>query len=456
MKKDLSSLRQVAGVVLVAGMSVFSSLWRPASSFSAEPVSVVINEIMYNPAESGGTCDDTKSEWVELLNLGSESVSLDGWEIGDSNSDGKDPDTNDPLAGAAIAGGGYLVVVADRDCFKLTYPDVQDDLIFELSDGKIGSGLNNSGSEDVVLKGPQFSDKVSYTSSSSASGKSYARASDNNWQLVDPTPGEPNKFPAENSSEEETPPGGEEEPGVKPQEEPQREEPGGEEKSQPAITFSTPSSVSAGMPFSVSINLSNFEAGTYSIKVLIGNGDTFYDGRTQGTNGEWLAWNAGWANFPTVTTGSSGAGNTAIKAKVNDDAKAGSYSIMVRVYRDKSKYDSEIKSLAVTAMVSAPDDSNRDSDTAKGEDEDQESPEAISSGDEESTSNGEVLGAKAPPEDNFKLNFYIILGVFGLVVGSGGLALAFKERPLSPLTGLPLRAEEELGDDKDEITQDKS
>ncbi|MEX1068507.1 MAG: hypothetical protein WED08_01735, partial [Patescibacteria group bacterium] len=42
-------------------------------------------------------------------------------------------------------------------------------------------------------------------------------------------------------------------------------------------------------------------------------------------------------------------------------------------------------------------------------------------------SGSETLGAEAPAEkEDFQLNFYIIVGIFGLIVGGGGLVLGFR------------------------------
>ncbi len=53
-----------------------------------------------------------------------------------------------------------------------------------------------------------------------------------------------------------------------------------------------------------------------------------------------------------------------------------------------------------------------------------EEPESVSESGGESS--GEMLGAEAPQKERFKLNFYIVVGILGLIIGSGGLVLGFR------------------------------
>ncbi|MEX0887761.1 MAG: hypothetical protein WDZ67_00025, partial [Patescibacteria group bacterium] len=150
--------------------------------------------------------------------------------------------------------------------------------------------------------------------------------------------------------------------------------------------------------------------------------DKFYDGRTNGTDGDWLAWNAPWADFPKVSVGSSGSAGKTVSAKVDDDTPSGSYLIKVRVYDGKSSLESGSSNLRVTAAaisnVSA-------SASEPGESEPVLTQEEVAG--EWVESGSETLGAEAPAEkEDFQLNFYIIVGIFGLIVGGGGLVLGFR------------------------------
>lgn len=181
----------------------------------------------------------------------------------------------------------------------------------------------------------------------------------------------------------------------------------------------------AGAEFTVTVNLSNFNSGSYYLKVLVGKGDKFYDGRTYGTNGLWLAWNAGWADFPKISVGSSGSASQIVKAKTDGDIFGG-YEIKIRTYDDKNTRDSQVKNISVKAepeVVSAT--SEASGGAAAEDDETGEDPTAL-----ELADGGEVLGeVNQEGKNKFVLNFYLVTGFFGLLVGSGGIILAFRRGP---------------------------
>ena len=87
----------------------------PGRPNQAEPVNVVITEIMYHPP---GTPENKGLEYIELLNAGTASVDLTGWRF----SDGVDF-TFPPVT---LQSGAYLVVTADVNEFSVAYPDVND------------------------------------------------------------------------------------------------------------------------------------------------------------------------------------------------------------------------------------------------------------------------------------------------------------------------------------------
>jgi hypothetical protein len=90
----------------------------PGRSNSSVPISVVITEIMYHPYHPVPGAEDTRQEYIELFNHGSELVNLSGWRI----SNGVDYVFPDVTLGA----GQYLVVAADVDIFKAMYPSVNN------------------------------------------------------------------------------------------------------------------------------------------------------------------------------------------------------------------------------------------------------------------------------------------------------------------------------------------
>ena len=84
---------------------------------------IVINEIMFNP-----TSGNELEEFIELANIGTEPISLAGWQF-DSGVTLTFPDV-------AIPAGGFLVISADPVIFEATYgvpPGVPEGWIGRLS-----------------------------------------------------------------------------------------------------------------------------------------------------------------------------------------------------------------------------------------------------------------------------------------------------------------------------------
>ncbi len=90
----------------------------PGASNAAEPIKVVINEIMYHPYHALNTPENMGQEYIELLNRGKEAVNFSGWRF----SDGAEFTFPQVILGA----GQYLVVAADVNAFKLKYPQVHN------------------------------------------------------------------------------------------------------------------------------------------------------------------------------------------------------------------------------------------------------------------------------------------------------------------------------------------
>jgi len=402
---------------------------------------VVINEIAWM-----GTQASPSDEWIELFNPTTRPTDLTGWGL----YEGGGSTLIIALSGVIEPHSYYLVERTDDRAVS----DIEADLFGSWK----GHGLSNDG-EHLVLKDGDGNivDEVD-ASDGWPAGDNEIKASMErndpalpgsdfaNWVTNDgitrsgldaegnPINGTPKSSNSEGGSGgEELPPAGEENPPEgeegPAEEEPLAEgEPPAEEEQQPhpVVGFSAPASVSADSPFSVTVALEDFEPGTYSIKVLIGDGDRFYDGRTQGTDGKWLAWNAGWADFPTVAVGSSGSGSAVVQAKTDDDIAAGSYLIKVRAHKDSGNFDSEARPLVVTASVRPENElgAQESGDAGDGK-SDSDVEFSFGGGGEDG---GEVLGAEAPQNGNPKLNFYTILGAFGLLVGSGGLILSVVEK----------------------------
>jgi hypothetical protein len=90
----------------------------PGGSNDAGPGGLVISELLYHPYHRPLAPEDTRQEWIELLNRGSEPVRLAGWRL----ADGVDFAFPDVM----IEAGGHLALAADVDVFRARHPDVQN------------------------------------------------------------------------------------------------------------------------------------------------------------------------------------------------------------------------------------------------------------------------------------------------------------------------------------------
>ena len=121
----------------------FLSILCSLGLLAAAQAQVVINEIMYNPPESG----TDSLEYIELYNVGSTAVDVSGWSIGGI--------TFSFPAATSIPGKGYAVVAVNANAFKNAFGF----LPFQFTSG----GLNNSG-EPITLTDASGTevDKVDY------------------------------------------------------------------------------------------------------------------------------------------------------------------------------------------------------------------------------------------------------------------------------------------------------
>ena len=123
--------------------------------------SVILNEVLPNPAGS-----DTEDEFIELKNVGSVTVDVSGWKIGDASA------------------GRYTVIQGS----------VAPNGFFVFKRSMTGIALNNTGGDEVKLFGQNGTlvDSVKYAGSA-REGESYARRTDGAWAwTLKPTPGKDN------------------------------------------------------------------------------------------------------------------------------------------------------------------------------------------------------------------------------------------------------------------------
>jgi len=148
-----------------------------------EPGSVVINEVMANPA--AGECD-----WIELYNLTDQSIDLGGWYLSD---DGNDPTKYRIAEGVNLPAHGYLVFTQDQHFGNASDPGCAR--VFGLS--KEGETVHLHSGSNGVLTG--YSDKVKFDASQT--GVSWGRVQKSTGAsdfvaLTEPTPGKANAAPA--------------------------------------------------------------------------------------------------------------------------------------------------------------------------------------------------------------------------------------------------------------------
>jgi hypothetical protein len=140
---------------------------------SPPPGALLLSEVLYDPS---GTEPD--GEWFEIYNPGEQAISLDGYKVGDEETQGSTEGMYAFPGGALIPAGGAVIVVNKNTAFQAVYGFAAD---FELSDSDPnvpnmirysawGTGslyLNNDGDELLLLNSEdQIEDALSWGSSS--------------------------------------------------------------------------------------------------------------------------------------------------------------------------------------------------------------------------------------------------------------------------------------------------
>jgi hypothetical protein len=130
------------GIQDTSGNPFAASPW--SYTLNTNAVGVVISEIMYHPSS-----ENVLEEYIELFNKGASAVNLNGWRFSGG--------VQFTFPNVSIPAGGYLVVAADTNVFKIKYPGVNNVI------GNWTGFLNNSG-EDVDLDDAQGdrADSVTY------------------------------------------------------------------------------------------------------------------------------------------------------------------------------------------------------------------------------------------------------------------------------------------------------
>jgi hypothetical protein len=100
---------------------------------------VVINEVQYDPPQSG---PDASFEWVELFNRTAEPIDLEGWRIRDNRE-------SDSIPSLLLPPNGFAVIAATEEGFHDNFYDFDGSIVF--IQGPIGNGLSNDG-DCIILE----------------------------------------------------------------------------------------------------------------------------------------------------------------------------------------------------------------------------------------------------------------------------------------------------------------
>lgn len=116
----------------------------------SDPEPILIEKVVINEVSMHGSAS---AEWVELYNPSDQDVNISGWKIADNSSE----DTI--VQGSIIPAKGYAIIVANNSI--VNFPDGV--VKFVLDSSAIGSGLNDTGGDAVILKNDgNIIDQMSY------------------------------------------------------------------------------------------------------------------------------------------------------------------------------------------------------------------------------------------------------------------------------------------------------
>ena len=136
-------------IILNANTRIFTralngSVWSPPTiaTYVVQPPRLIISEIMYHPAPpaSGGTNIDEDFEYIEMMNVGTNSLNLNGYTIGDG--------IDFTFGNTTISAGQRLVVVKNRYAFTNRYGADLNGIVA----GEYSGNLDNSGNR-LILQG---------------------------------------------------------------------------------------------------------------------------------------------------------------------------------------------------------------------------------------------------------------------------------------------------------------
>jgi hypothetical protein len=122
----------------------------PSGTPPPQPATLLIEEIAYLPA------DAAENEWIALLNIGEQAIELEGFLLGDEESDSGSEGMRAFGPGSVVLPGEVIVVARDGEAFAARYGRPPDYVYSELLPNPHGWGssnlnLANSGDEVLLL-----------------------------------------------------------------------------------------------------------------------------------------------------------------------------------------------------------------------------------------------------------------------------------------------------------------
>ncbi|PZC47532.1 MAG: Lamin Tail Domain/Lamin Tail Domain [Chloroflexi bacterium] len=170
--------------LLAVAISLAASPWGRSANAAQTITGLQLTEVL---ADAGRGSQDAAFEWVEIANLGPESVDLEGWRLADNRAEDAIPAVR-LASGARVVVGGSALLAAELP---------GDVALVVIADGRIGNGLANSG-DRVVLISPEGeavdgvswgSDRTIAVLSPPVRGQSLARDGEGAWGAAAPSPG---------------------------------------------------------------------------------------------------------------------------------------------------------------------------------------------------------------------------------------------------------------------------
>jgi cardiolipin synthase len=191
-------------------------------SLQAEPSgSLLINEIMYHPAENENT-----NEWIEVYNPTSEHIDVTGWFIADEKeTDMLQADSDHGDGTTSIPPGGYAIITDKGTTIYETYAVANNAVRLSVDDSTLcGYGLNNQKEKimlmnqdgtviDAIEWGDDYDDIPGLPHANVAEGNSLARypqtdtddSSHDFFECDTPTPGGENIHETQNDQPDDVP-----------------------------------------------------------------------------------------------------------------------------------------------------------------------------------------------------------------------------------------------------------